>query len=160
MTLVIPLAFFSFRYDDIKLIFVIKMIWVINSIPWVRCASGNVLHVSFPSTLLPNSGKCNVLFKMAKDLKAHMIRHDAKKTHSCNQCDYSSTITSNLKNHMLVHSGEKPFVCKQCNYSCTTASILKRHMLTHSGEKPFVCTQCSYSSTTAGNLKTLCCWMD
>ena len=25
-----------------QIIFVIKMIWVINSIPWVRCASGNV----------------------------------------------------------------------------------------------------------------------
>ena len=38
---------FSFREDDIKLISVMKMIWVINSIPWVRCASGNVLYI-FP----------------------------------------------------------------------------------------------------------------
>ena len=71
--------------------------------------------------------------EIAKDLKTHLLQHDGKKTHSCDQCDYSSTIASNLKSHMLVHIA-MPFVCeqcrKQCRYSCTAAGNFKKHMLT------------------------------
>ena len=90
---------------------------------------------------------------MDRDLQKHSHQNDGKKTHSCNQCGYSTIEAANLKKHMLVHSGEKPFVCKQCNYSCTQAGSLKIHIRTHSGEKPFNCTQCQYSCTSARNLK-------
>ena len=33
---------------------------------------------------------CNLSFEMTKDLKAHMLQHDGKKAHKCNQCGYSS----------------------------------------------------------------------
>ena len=65
--------------------------------------------------------------KMAKDLKAHMILHDEKKTHSCNQCGYSSIRADKLKRHMLVHSGAKPFSCAHCNYFFSRADGLKTH---------------------------------
>ena len=90
---------------------------------------------------------------MAKDLKMHMLQHDAKNPHSCNKCSYSSINAAHLKRHMLVHSGENPFVCKECDYSCARADSLKTHMLTHS-EKPFVCIQRNYLFTQAGCLQT------
>ena len=126
--------------------------------------------------------QCNLSSKMTKDLKTHMLQHDVKKPHDCNQwgystisfsklkhtqagsqwrkpfvctqCSYSCTTAGSLKRHMLKHSGEKPFSCKQCKFSCTRTGALKTHMLTHSGEKPFGCTQCNYSSAQTGNLKT------
>ena len=54
--------------------------------------------------------QCNLSFKMAKDLKTHIIQHGGKKAHSCNQCGYSSINAAHLKTHMLVHSGEKPLI--------------------------------------------------
>ena len=34
--------------------------------------------------------QCNLSFKMTKDLKTHMLQHDVKKPHGCNQCGYSN----------------------------------------------------------------------
>ena len=54
---------------------------------------------------------CNISFKMAKDLKTHMLQHHGKKPHISSQCGYSCTKASKLKQHMLVHNGEKPVKC-------------------------------------------------
>ena len=106
---------------------------------------------------------------MAKDLKAHMILHDAKKTHSCNQCGYSSIRADKLKRHMLVHSGEKPFSCAHCNhffsgdkhanlFICLYSVPAFMHNTrkskdTYSNTLQTYCTQCKYSYTTDGALK-------
>ena len=119
--------------------------------------------------MFPDCGKCNLLFKMAKDLKAHMILHDAKKTHSCNQCGFSSIRADKLKRHMLVHSGEKPFSCAHCNhffsgdkhtnlFICLYSVPAFMHNTrkskdTYSNTLHTYCTQCKYSYTTDGALK-------
>ena len=92
---------------------------------------------------------------MIRSWSSHIkyLQHDGKKTHTCNQCGFSSISAFKLKRHMPVHSGEKHFSCTQCNYSCTTAAHLKLHILTHSGEKPFNCTHSKYSCTQAVHLK-------
>ena len=81
---------------------------------------------SYPATLLPDSFKalhtqlqvkehtmemqtedrhlacdhCNLSFEMTKDLRTHMLQHDGKKSHSCNQCGYSSIRADHLKIHV------------------------------------------------------------
>ena len=98
--------------------------------------------------------KCNLSFKMTKDLKMHM--HDGKKTKNCNQRVYSSyspqdthadtfgTQICQLQTiQILLHTSWKPqetyanpfkrrnkdFSWTQCdcNCSCTTSFNLKRH---------------------------------
>ena len=49
--------------------------------------------------------QCNLSFKMTKDLKTHMLQHDVKKPHGCNQCGYSTISASKLKTHK--HTVEK-----------------------------------------------------
>ena len=107
-------------------------------------------HPPIMKTTPSSTGVC-ILSQMAKVPEKPL--QDAIKSHSCNQCQYSSTRAYSLKVHMRKHSGEKPFKCNQCDYPCTSAGSLKRHIRIHSGENPLSCTQCDYSCKQAGSLR-------
>ena len=79
--------------------------------------------------------------------------NDKKKSHSCNQSNFTINRLSSLGNHTRLHSGEKPFVCTQCESSANQSSTLRRHTLPHSGEKPSNCRQCNHSCNNRSTLK-------
>lgn len=56
--------------------------------------------------------QCNLSFKMTKDHKTHMLQHGVKKSHSCNQCCYSTIKAADLKRHTLV-----PYILKASSQS-------------------------------------------
>ena len=84
--------FKKFHWNQFQTILVERFTQVMDSIPWVRCASGNVLW-------------------------RHLKTHNGEKSNKCNQSDYASFKAGNLRTHLKTHSGEKLNKCNQCDFA-------------------------------------------
>ena len=82
-----------------------------------------------------------------------MLTHSGVKTHTCSECEKSSSLAHHLRMHMVTHTWEKVHKCAECGDSFGEVGHLKQHMLTHSGEKPHKCTQCDYAGSRATTLR-------
>ena len=81
---------------------------------------------------------CDKTFKLARDLKRHMVMHTNERPYKCTHVGCGATFawTRNLKAHMITHSGLKPYKCPHaaCGYAFAWARGLNDHMMTHTEE--------------------------
>ena len=86
--------------------------------------------------------------------QTHFHSHWQKAIYICDQCEYSGTQACSLKAHLLRHNDEKPHSCEECGQSFKEKRVLKQHMVSaHKEEVPFKCRQCEYVCTRNDNLK-------
>ena len=106
----------------------LEIIQVLESISWVRCASGNVYCIDWKTD-----------FREKSKLQNHQRTHTARgKIHACDVCDKSFSEPSGLKRHRLKHKEEKAFLCKHCS-KYFSDSNLQSH---HTEDRPVSCDKC------------------
>lgn len=110
-------------------------------------------------------GKCNVLFRGKKPLKAHKctkadLEHDMQK--NCYICEFCGRVlknAANLKLHMQTHVPETERRNFECHI-CKLGGFLRRNLQTHIKDahvtydrKRFKCTYCDTTCTTKSAIK-------
>ncbi|KAH9495065.1 hypothetical protein Btru_018738 [Bulinus truncatus] len=79
-----------------------------------------------------------------RNLKIHIMTHQAKKPIQCPLCEYTCIQKFQLKAHILLHQTDAPFKCSLCEAKYKKEAGLKVHMLTHSNYYKFKCHDCQY----------------
>ncbi|XP_076354768.1 uncharacterized protein LOC143249175 isoform X3 [Tachypleus tridentatus] len=107
---------------------------------------------------------CQVSFKTASDLQAHLSHHtkddrttpceicdkleihipssQEQKSCSCGICGSGFSYHCKLLDHMRTHTGDKPFHCDVCGKTFSQKNHLTRHSMIHTGERPYPCDFC------------------
>lgn len=69
---------------------------------------------------------CGKIFKVAKDLQAHLATHVGGKRFQCIHCDKELTSYRNLRNHIAsIHENYRPFICQVCKKTYSKACSLQ-----------------------------------
>lgn len=72
---------------------------------------------------------CGRNFRLRDSLKGHVaIVHSEEKSHSCSCCDMKFKTATNLSAHMRQHTGEHPYACTECPKTFSNYSNCDKHM--------------------------------
>lgn len=102
---------------------------------------------------------CDVRFKRAKSLKAHLAsKHSGKQqSYLCSFCGKPFASLSGYKQHLSKHTGvtylKRNVVCTDCGKAFRSRADLRTHSVMHTKEKAYTCHTCSASFTQKASLK-------
>ncbi|XP_072044399.1 zinc finger Y-chromosomal protein-like isoform X4 [Amphiura filiformis] len=95
---------------------------------------------------------CGVVFKHAKSLDIHLLRHKGLKAFKCSECDKCFIAKKHLTKHQVIHADAKNAICEVCGKAFVTLEKLRNHRIVHS-ERAYQCEYCPYRAKTMGTLQ-------
>ncbi|CAH0730169.1 unnamed protein product, partial [Brenthis ino] len=97
---------------------------------------------------------CDTVFKRRYALSLHMKRrHLEVKEKECSLCSYKCHTIAELKAHMVKHNGKRTYECMVCKKSYARKKTLKEHMRIHNNDRRFVCVVCGQAFVQNCSLK-------
>ena len=98
-------------------------------------------------------GMCSCKFPSATGLRIHMFLHSGESP-TCEVCNGPFQSRKNLKKHMIIHEAIKTFKCDKCEMAFNRRNFLQRHIDTVHAEKTLKCDQCDCKFSHPTSLPT------